>query len=230
MPEISFTSLPRLQIIGDSCAIPRDGIPYEQTYFYMLKNNLFGKYDVINNSVAANNVRKITETIGSVARLYNPQIVILNYGIVDAYPRPYHRHFSAVVYLLSKIGVDFDRMLTKRKLYYKLADIFNFKIVPFKEFKSRTESLIEEFRHIGTKKIIFVGIVRPQKEISKSKIAEKEIEKYNGVFKQFADGKKIFYVDMTSIDKESFIWDGYHYNEKASQYLTEQILKVINLQ
>ena len=231
--KINQKFLPIILIIGDSSATTRMETHYESTYFYKLKKELYLKYDIINNSEHGNDIRRILFRAGHFYKQgYNPDIVILNHGIVEAYPRPYPQHkyiLKFILPLLRKFEIKFgiDKLLQKTKFYYTLADIFKFKLVPINEFSDKVSILIKDLMEMDTK-IIIIGIVRPQKVLLKSKIVKKEFDKYNNVFKRYVDNDKIFFIDMDNIGEDFVIWDGYHYTDKGSEYVAKEVLKIIS--
>ena len=110
----------RIVIISDSCALPREELPYEKTYFYLLKKFL-PNYDIINTSTRGNTISNIIRNKDDYYLLYNPDILIVHIGIVDLYPRPYPNNiFTRLLKKLLRIFyIDIDAILKKCKLYYK---------------------------------------------------------------------------------------------------------------
>ena len=216
----------KILIIGDSSSLPREDIIFNSTYYAILKK----KYNIENSAVTNNVSYKIYNDLEPFTLYgYNPDIVVLNYGIVDVYPRPYPNiiyRFLACSGLLSYI----DKFLKKTKLYYKLGDFFNFKEVSLDKFGFYSNGIIEKLLDKDVKKIIIIGIIKPYKILLNSKKVDSEIQKYNAIFKNIANNfKKVEYIDIYNDSNEDFtIWDGYHYSEKASLYLANKIENIIN--
>jgi hypothetical protein len=214
----------KLLIIGDSSALPREGVPYEDTYFYMLKKALDMKYDILNLSSGGNNSRRVARDIDSFVSEYSPEIVILNYGIVDAYPRPFPYWLSQVFRL---VNLSPDGLLKTTGLYYTLGELFNFKIVTLRNFRRYTERVMGTIKKSGAGKIVIVGIIRAHGKILRSRIAEREFTAYNQCLAGWADGSSAHFIDMSLLSEDAVIWDGYHYNQVASKHLAEKVLAVI---
>jgi lysophospholipase L1-like esterase len=215
-------------IIGDSSIPPREELSYTQTYSYLLKKKL-KKTNIEVSAKTGNNSRQIYLDLEPFMLYgYKPDIVILNYGIVDVYPRPYP---NKIYRLLACTGLlqYVDKFLKKTNLYYKLGDLFNFKEVSIEKFEQYSKGIIEKLLDRGVKKIIIIGIIKPYKVLLKSHRVDTEIKKYNAIFENFAkNNEMIEYIDIYNDSEEDYtIWDGYHYSEKASQYLADKIKKVI---
>jgi len=217
----------KILIIGDSSALPREELSYDNLYAAMLQKKLMAC--IINNAVTNLTSYKAYTDIKSLTLYgYDPDIVILNYGIVDVFPRPYP---NKIYRLLSCSGMlpYVDRFLKKSKLYYKLGDLFNFKEVSHKKFAKYSEGIIQKLLEKNVKKIIIIGIIKPYRVLLNSKRVDEDIQKYNDVFKALGfQYKEVSYLDIYRDATEDFtIWDGYHYSKKASDYLTNKLYEYI---
>jgi lysophospholipase L1-like esterase len=217
----------KILIIGDSSALPRDELSFDKTYYAMLLKLSDRMAEI---SAIANNTsyRIYTDIDAFMYYGYHPDTVILNYGIVDVYPRPYP---NKVYRLLSCTGLlpYIDKVLKKTKLYYKLGDLFNFKEVPLKKFKIYSEGIIQELLERKVKQIIIIGIIKPYRGLLQSKKVDHEVKRYNDVYREMSQKyEEVDYIDIYEDSDESFtVWDGYHYSKKASQYLADKIEKLI---
>jgi len=216
----------KMLIIGDSSSLPRIELEYYSTFYAKLKS----MYEVETTAKTNNNSYKIYTDIESLTLYgFNPIVVILNYGIVDVFPRPYP---NVIYRFLSCSGLlpYIDKFLKKTKLYYRLGDFFNFKEVPLDKFEFYSHGIIKKLLDKKVEKIIVIGIIRPYKVLLNSKKVDREIQKYNEVFKNLSHNfKEVEYIDIYSASDEDFtIWDGYHYSEKASKYIAEEIAKLLN--
>lgn len=212
-------------IIGDSSALPRESIIFNNTYYVGLK-----KYIEIENSAITNNTsyQIYTNLESFMLYGYRPNIVILNYGIVDVYPRPYPNIIYRLLScsgLLSKV----DTFLKKTNLYYKLGSIFKFKEVKIDAFEKYSEGIIQNLLDKEVENIIIIGIIKPYRVLLKSSIIDDEVILYNDIFKKLTKKyDKVSYIDIYNDSDEEFsIWDGYHYTKKASDYLVEKIKKIV---
>jgi len=218
----------KILIIGDSSVPPREETDYSASYSTLLKNAL-PNYRVEAFAMTGNNSRRIYYALdASMLYGYNPNMVILNYGIVDVFPRPYPNtmyRFLTCSGLLKYV----DKFLKKTKLYYKLGDYFNFKEVPLKEFEQNSENIIKKLLDKNVQRIIIIGIIKPYRILLNSKNVNKEVILYNSVYIKLSQKyPEVKYVDIYSDASEDFtIWDGYHYSDLASNYLANKIEKLI---
>lgn len=215
-------------IIGDSSVPPRKETPYEYTYSTLLKkmytNTRVESYS--RTGMSSNYIYKKLDPLMLYG--YKADVVILNYGIVDAYPRPYPNKIYKLL-KCSGLVTYVDKFLKKTELYYSLGDLFNFKEVPLQNFLSNTESIIQNLRERGVEKIIIIGVIKPYKVLLKNKKVNNEIKLYNEVYKELSyKYKEVEYIDIYDDSDEDFtIWDGYYYTKKASKYLAVKIVKLI---
>ncbi|RLA83868.1 MAG: hypothetical protein DRG78_03130 [Epsilonproteobacteria bacterium] len=219
----------KILIIGDSSIPARKELLYSNTYSTILKNELIN-YSIEISAKTGNFSREININLEAFMLYgYVPDIVILNYGIVDVYPRPYP---NKIYKLLACTGFlpYVDKFLKKTKLYYKLGNFFKFQEVNIKNFEINTVSIVNKLLEKGVKKIIIIGIIKPYKVLLKSRIANDEIIKYNNIYKKLSKKyNEIDYIDIYNDSSDDFtIWDGYHYSKKASKYIADEIIRLVN--
>ena len=210
-------------IIGDSSSLPRKSIFFNNTYYAGLKKHI----EIENSAITNSSSYQIYANLDSFMLYgYKPKIVILNYGIVDVYPRPYP---NIIYRLLSCSGLlpKVDNFLKKTNLYYKLGSLFKFKEVKLNDFESYSEGITKKLLEKEVEKIIIIGIIKPYRVLLKSSIIDNEVVLYNNVFQKLTKKyDNVFYIYNDS-DEDFTIWDGYHYSEKASNYLVDKIKKIV---
>lgn len=216
---------PRLVIVGDSTALPRDELSYEDTYEFLLKLSM-DDWDIFNYSVRGNTLGKILELKQYYFKYINPNIVILHVGIVDAYPRPYPQNavFSFLKNQFSKFLFDIDKFLIRTELYYKMSDFFNFKKTEVNNFSQSIEYLLS---YINAEKVIIVGIIKAHHQLRKCKIVDSQFDLYNAILKSKISNN-IAYIDLSEISEDFVLSDGYHLNEKGHKYLFNVIKTLLS--
>ncbi len=218
----------KILILGDSSVLARENVSHSSTYYFLLKSMNISNIE--NSAISNNSSYSINSNLKSFMLYgYDPDIVILNYGIVDVYPRPYP---NKIYRLLTCTGLlpYVDNFLKKTKIYYKLGDLFKFQEVNIKNFEMNTENIIKKLLAKDVKKIIIIGIIKPYKILLKSKIVNDEIIKYNNIYKKISQKyNQISYIDIYNDSSDDFtIWDGYHYSEKASKYIADEIIRLVH--
>jgi lysophospholipase L1-like esterase len=104
----------KVLIIGDSSAMPRTELPFDKTYYARLK--CMKGLDIENSAVSNNTSYKILSKLDAFMLYgFNPEVVILNYGIVDVFPRPYSNTVYKVLNNLRLISL-VDKVLKKNRL------------------------------------------------------------------------------------------------------------------
>lgn len=219
----------KILFIGDSSLLARKEVHYDDIYSTLIKKRFNNNYEVEISGKTQNTSKEIFINLDAFMLYgYKPNIVILNYGIVDVFPRPYPNKLSKLLGCLGLL-VKIDKTLKKTGAYYKLGDLFKFKTTSIEKFKFYTEGIIDKLLDNGVDKIIIIGIIKPYKVLKKSKIVDTEVCKYNDVYKNMAKNyNQVKYIDVYGDSDEQFtIWDGYHYSSKASQYLSKEIESLI---
>jgi len=219
----------KILFIGDSSLLARKEVAHKNIYTTLIKNKLSQEYTIEISGKTKNNSKEVFVNLESFMLYgYTPDIVILNYGIVDVFPRPYPHKLYKLLGCLGLLSM-VDKILKKTKLYYKLGDLFNFKEVNINKFKIYNENIIKKLldekdgRRVH--KIIVVGIIKPYRGLNKSKNIDREIKLYNEVYKELATQyEEVHYIDIYNDSTEDYtIWDGYHYSGNASEYLANKI-------
>lgn len=219
----------RILFIGDSSIPPRIETKYDKTYMSLLKDKMDKDYKIEVYAKTGNNSKQISTKLEAFMLYdYNPNIVVLNYGIVDVFPRPYpmfvYRFLSC-----SGLVTYVNKFLKKTKLYYKFGNIFNFKETDIDNFKIYSENIVKKLLDKKVEKIIIIGIIKPYKILLNSKNIDREILLYNEVYENISEKyEEVKYIDIYNHSSEDFtVWDGYHYSEKGSAYLAEEIERLI---
>ena len=212
----------RVLIVGDSCTLPRKEVYFDNLYPSLLKNELID-FDFVVSAKYKATVKDIKElTIPYIEYGYKPNIVILQYGIVDAFPRPYPRY-------IEKYDI-VRRLLKKLNLFYKFSDLFDIHYTSLFEFSFISESIIKLIldNEGGNTLIIFVNIPLPKRILLKSKKALENICAYNKVFKTLKENyDNISIIDIFQWTDEYFIYDGYHLNKDGHKKLADEIKRII---
>ena len=219
----------KVLIIGDSSTLPREEVIFSKTYYYELKKRN-PSFTIENEGITNNTSYKIDTDLESfMLHGYNPDIVILNYGIVDVYPRPYPNSLYRLLVCTGLLPY-VDKVLKSTNFYYRLGDLLGFKEVKLKNFEKYSNNIIKKLLERNVKKIIIISIIQPSKILLKSRSIKREVPLYNNIFTLLSDKyKEVNYIDIyNDMDEDFTTWDGYHYTEKASHYLTEKIEELIN--
>lgn len=85
---------------GDSLGMPREGVPFDQTYYYLLSKVYSGKAHLVSNfrRAATTTLLHSKDSL----EIYQPNIVVLHLGIVDCAPR-YYKSSSNFIKIINRL-------------------------------------------------------------------------------------------------------------------------------
>jgi hypothetical protein len=157
-----------------------DSLFFRQKRIILLKNKfiskikstdeiLFLNYNIIDYKISANNTNKLNDIIKKIKK-YKIEIILINLGIVDCYPR------------------------YKNKNDDNLENYYQF--VPIKKYESNINNLINNFPNT---KIYYLSIMYPNKNLTIMRgknyyeYVKKEIDIYNNLLKKIDEKNKNFF-------------------------------------
>jgi acyl-CoA thioesterase-1 len=164
--------------VGDSLGMPRENVAYKSSWFYLLsiaKNN----YHFVHNFRRA----FTTDMFSSKDFLenYNPNIVIMQVGIVDCAPRLFKSN-SIFIKLVNRTPNFVNQLFWKVIKKYKKRSAENAD-VSLENFKLNLENFVERAIKINIEKIIIIKIQKPSSQmVNKNLLILDSIKKYNSVF------------------------------------------------
>lgn len=221
----------KIMIITDSVSMPRAGIPYEETWIYMLKKTMHN-YDVMDRSArGSTSNRLVTEGGGGTDLLetYMPRAVIMQLGITDCAPRLF-RKGGAEKYLLNKIipkklvPAYIDYVKRKRGRNPDFTDVspeqYRFNL---DNFAARTSAIKAN--------LFIIKILKPSElYISRSPGIIKNTDMYNRIAEDVAGCyDNVFTIDPAeNIDKTDWICiDELHINSRGHEIYYNKIIEAL---
>lgn len=227
----------KIIIIGDSLALPNHKVTYEDTWVKKLKNK-FQNYDFIyylKRGITTN----VLTTLGvgkdgtkdkypfgsDCLEYYNPNLVIVQLGIVDCAPRLFNpsslesKIIRRLPALIRKIYINLIKKIRRPKS--------SLSYVSSKKFTFNISNYLERCKKNAVDKIILIGIPLPDSRmIESNRDIVKNVKKYNSILEDIAktyNNVSIIYpLDTTSYDFE-ITYDGYHPNEKGHDMIFNQL-------
>jgi acyl-CoA thioesterase-1 len=213
-------------IVGDSLGLPRENMPYTNTWPFLLSSKLTNYHFIFKLQRALT-----TKTINSGLsedwlEFYNPKNIILQVGIVDCSPR-YIKNGGLTMKILAVLPPflkaffwKITKQFSNRKSKY--AD------VSLQAFQANIKKYIQRCEKIGVERIFIIKIARSGSNMIKQnpKIL-KQIDLYNAVFERVADNKNncILISTLEKANDDYFLEDGYHLNEYGNEQVFEELLK-----
>lgn len=211
----------KIQIFSDSLALPRE-IPqqvyYEETYPAMLSLN----HTVAQYSKGGAVIKELLDQT-FYYKMFQPDVVILQSGIVDCGPRPFtqfEEHFFSLNFFTKGCKAILKR-LTKKWLR-------NLRKVAWTK-PSQYRAYCMKFKEVyGSTPIFALGILPARVEYEKQlKGITKRVNEYNLILKEvFGD----HFIDTSSIPDSGIMADHHHLTAEGHQYIysliTERIQKI----
>lgn len=219
--------------IGDSLALPGHHNKYEDTWYFRLKNNYPGIdfYAYFQRQLTT----KVLNTMGGgkdgidnfpkgadCLECFEPNLVILQLGIVDCAPRLLYRFERDILSHLPKSIFNLYVSLIKKIRKRNLKNTF----VTINKFKNNIEKYILRAEKIKTNKIIFIAIPFADNNlVRKNEKILDNISLYNDILRMLEQKYLIFKVinPLKKTDQKIF-QDGYHPNIKGHGLILEQLI------
>lgn len=177
----------KIIIITDSVSMPRPGIPYEDTWIYLVKKE-FPDYDIIDRTGrGSTSTRLVTEGGGGIDLLetYRPDLVILQLGMAECAPRLFNKRsleFRVVSTMLpDRLRERYIARVKKRRVRSPLITD-----VSPEQFRKNITAYFERARGLSAR-VIVIPILPPTREyIRKSPHAPENVERYNQIYHETA--------------------------------------------
>ncbi len=175
----------KIVIITDSVSMPRPGIPYEDTWTYLLKREFPGHDFIDRPARGSTSTRLVTEGGGGVDLLesYMPDIVILQLGMAECAPRLFDKR-GLEFYIVSRIMPErIRRRYIEFVKKHRTRDPQVTDVDP-EQFRANITSFFDRAARIGAR-VIILPILPPTGEyIRKSPHIEKNVDLYNNIYRE----------------------------------------------
>lgn len=221
-------------VITDSMSMPRNNIRYEDTWYYKLKHKL-KSYKFIDKEHRGSMSNRLVSEGGGFANIlpgsdllefYNPDIIIIQLGIVDCSPRYIsiysfgYKVLTKLPFFLQKIYYNFKKKYSKRssKNAYISPQIFhnNYKNFINRAIKLNSKIIITEISPVSTE----FQIKSPEINIS--------IKRYNNILKKLSDkNENVFLFSPFYEFQSNFLIDELHYSKIGHHNFYVNLLNLI---
>ncbi len=219
----------RILCVADSLSLPRVGVSYEDTWICKLKKKVQDS-DIITKlqrGLTSSDIAKNADYL----EFYNPDIVVVQVGIVDCAPR-YIRSDSSFLKVINKM----PKILQNNfwKLFKKFREReSNFADVSLPDFIKNLSNYALRCEKLNVEKLIFIKIAHPgQNMIEKNQKIIHQILNYNlqidKVCEKFQIAESVN--PISTLDNSLFIDDGYHLNGNGGSKVCDSLLTVLQSQ
>lgn len=216
----------KILCIADSMGLPRPTVPYEDTWIYTLKKN---RQDIdfitlFKRSLTSDSLKDDNEYLV----YYDPEIVILQIGIVDCAPR-YIKSNSLINKLVLRLPCKSKK--TFWMIYKKMFKRSIKKVdVPIDRFHSNLKYYCDLCMKRRIKKVIIIKICTPSLTMTRrNPLIKKTVENYNYVLEKIGmDYPIVKLLDPLNIDDDKYYVDGYHANKLGNEKVASNILSELS--
>ena len=219
---IDLVDKKRVLIIGDSLALPRERpepVRYDETWPEQLKKT--GRFDIIQLSLGGGTIVDLFEQT-SYYKHYNPDIVIIQSGIVDCAPRALTQ--LELRFLLSN---KLSRLFLSRFLPINFLRAHRkITFVDKNKFEESYENVILQFKGCN---YILIGILPISSDYEKKVkgISKNQVE-YNNIIKSLALKLKGKYLNTDLMPIDGIMTDFHHLNSVGHSWIFSAIVDVID--
>lgn len=211
--------------ISDSLGLPRPEVKYEETWIKLLKLK-YPEFDYITLFRRALTSSFLSEgNFNEYLKYYDPNIVILQLGIVDCAPR-YLRDKSIIKKIERRLPIKlksyfwfFWKSTHDRKIDYSE--------VSLSDFENNLRNYFIQCKTLGVEKVIVVKICTPAVEmVKKNPLIVEAVNLYNNVFDNVSNEfNNVTVINPLHVgESEIYLEDGYHTNYFGNKLVGESIM------
>ncbi|OFX23157.1 MAG: hypothetical protein A2033_15445 [Bacteroidetes bacterium GWA2_31_9] len=213
----------KILCIGDSLTLPRNGVNYEDTWFYLIKQNF------LNFEFISSFKRAITSNIlneHDSLELYSPDYAIIQLGIVDCAPRLINKG-SFSYYLIKLLPKQLQNQYIR--LLKKISNRGQNNVYVKKDrFKQNFTNYFNRCQKYEIKKVFVIAICYPDDSLTtKNPLIYQNVNVYNNILIELAN--KYSFVELLflldgRLHKEKIYDDGYHPNSYGNKLVSESLI------
>lgn len=200
--------------------LPRVNLPYEQTYPYLLQQEL-GRNEVVPRNLRLNDTAHQFKMMHEDVGLFKPDVVVMQLGIVDCAPRLFWRFEHKLVSYINKF-IPVVGFISKFR--YPLTRVFPKVYVSKNRFRTNLRKIFNYLRKHDIETIVINIADTSEVNKSKSYKYEDNIRDYNAILYDETPDKNLF-IDIFSYGSDILLEDGIHLNEYGNKVVADKILE-----
>ena len=217
----------RVVLIGDSLGMPREGLKREETYPYLIKSELTD-FDIVSIHARANDSgrQSTKQSLRESIDLLQPDVIVIQLGIVDCAPRLFTRMETHFVRYLLGVRTFIRKFMSKRRHFF--TKLLPKTYVKKADFEKNILKIVERGREYDASVLVVNIANTSERNKERSYGFEKNILAYNNILQEIVNDNKLTLIDMYSMNcKEIMLEDGIHYNQYGSQVLAGKIVSYL---
>ncbi len=214
--------------IGDSLGLPREECSYEDTWFYRLKTR-FKEYEFIDYFVRGLEISDALHRYDTYFQYYEPEVVIIQTGVVDCAPRYINDHKLFIIALKKLFQV-----IGHEDYFWKIVKLRKRRpscvVTKYEDFLNIYENLVNKLLSLSAKKIIIVKIGHAADSTLKSSpFFNSNVDRFNFALDDIQSrySNQVIVVDPLRCVREEDFVDGYHCNSTGMKRVFNDLNKAI---
>jgi lysophospholipase L1-like esterase len=218
----------KVLIIADSLGMPRctpEEITDDETWCYRLSDYYFDKYNFrFFRHRGLDTTALLHHLKASISAYQNPDIVILQVGVVDCYPRALSRRHLAFIKKLPNFLQNIIHKIVKKHYQYFVSRRDNRYVIP-DDFASNLKVIYNKYKSTS----LYVLPIAPacRKYINRNSKIENSIDLYNKCLIDIFEEKLLKNVYKCSDINDIFLSDGHHLNAKGHDLIFHHLVSIL---
>ena len=163
----------------------------------------------------------VVEHMQGVLGAYSPDMVVMQVGIVDCYPRAVTKKEAAIASRIPLLGKLTHRLV--RKYYRELIMARNISYVDIKSFEKNNRAIFDFYEGV---EMIVIPIAPPNDRFSeKNPAVRSQVIKYNDILQKIYGERFLDSAFSYANLEEIFLSDNYHLSERGNRLLVDCLIK-----
>jgi lysophospholipase L1-like esterase len=205
----------RILILSDSLPLPRvkpESCFYEDTWPELIRQANIIHQVSIGGATSSDLYRQCPYHVS-----FNPDVVIIQVGIVDCSPRFLTKTEQEVIKKIPVLGKELIRLMNKRWIRRTRSLTYT----RIQLFKNNIQSMIQYFKN---SRCIVIGILPSNSQYEHQLPgATKNINLYNKVLEEVGAS----FISLKDIPKHGVMTDHHHLNSVGHKYISDEILRIL---
>lgn len=211
----------KILIISDSLTLPRNKpeiVTPEETWPSILQERINKQVIII--AIGGATIKDLYRQTKYYSA-FNPEIIIIQSGIVDCVPRALGQIENEIININKYISAISNRILPINFLRRVRNKTYTSK----KDFKKYASNILNLFPN---SKIIWVGILPAKIEYEyKIRGVSNNISKYNDIIKELLEKRNYFFLSTDEIPTTGIMSDYHHLSKIGHEWITNRVLSLI---
>lgn len=213
-------------IIGSSMAMPRNELSLQETWPYIISNQLKNHF-FVNLCRRASTSKRFRKERQDILEYFKPNNVIIQIGITDCAPHYFSQYIILALSKFPKTIRDFIYGFKRKFSVRKKSNCYT----SLDDFKKNYIEYIKRCQKCNVEKIIIILIAKPSATFEiKSPFIKEQVDKYNEFLISLENEfSNVHCIEPFDNNIDDYYIDDFHVNYEGQSILCEQIIKKISI-